>query len=102
MYCVVYVLLYCVVLLYSVVLSFFPCTRVGLLPPGANPIAVKNNNNIESVASNNSVVACIRCVGKVFTELLPSTEWRYKFNLSVVLQLQERHTYRQRLIWRDL
>jgi hypothetical protein len=31
------------VLLYRVVLSFyfFFCTRVGLLPPGANPIAVK-------------------------------------------------------------
>jgi hypothetical protein len=41
MYCVVYVVLYCVVLLYSVVLYFCFCTRVGLLPPGANPIAVK-------------------------------------------------------------
>jgi hypothetical protein len=41
MYCVVYVMLYYVVLLYNVVLSSFFCTRVGLLPPGANPIAVK-------------------------------------------------------------
>jgi hypothetical protein len=41
--CVVYIVLYWVVLLYRVVLSFyfFFCTRVGLLPPGANPIAVK-------------------------------------------------------------
>jgi hypothetical protein len=35
--------LYWVVLLYRVVLSFLflSCTGVGLLPPGANPIAVK-------------------------------------------------------------
>jgi hypothetical protein len=54
-YCIVSVLLYyvrikyvwltfyCVVLLYRVVLSFYVlfCSRVGLLPPGANSIAVK-------------------------------------------------------------
>jgi hypothetical protein len=40
MFAVVCVLLYCVVLLYSVALSSFFCTRVGLLPPGANTIAV--------------------------------------------------------------
>jgi hypothetical protein len=44
-YCIMYVLccLRCIVLYYCIVLFylFFFCTRVGLLPPGANPIAVK-------------------------------------------------------------
>jgi hypothetical protein len=49
--CVVLFTLYCIVLLHSVVLSFCFSTRVGLLPPGANPIAVIHNSFIIYVPS---------------------------------------------------
>jgi hypothetical protein len=71
-YCIMYVLcmcclricmcglLYWVVLPCRVVLSFiFFCTRVGLLPPGANPIAVNNINNNNN--NNNSGGIKITC-----------------------------------------
>jgi hypothetical protein len=47
-------LLYCVVLLYSCFIVYV-CTRVGLLPPGANPIAVNINNNNNNNNNNNMV-----------------------------------------------
>jgi hypothetical protein len=41
-YCIVLFTFYCIVLYYCIVLFYLSfCTRVGLLPPGANPIAVK-------------------------------------------------------------
>jgi hypothetical protein len=47
-YCIVYIL-YCLRFIvlccyYSIVLFHRLCTRVGLLPPGVNSIAVNNNN----------------------------------------------------------
>jgi hypothetical protein len=45
-YCTVLFTFYCIVLYCCIVLLYrFVCTRLGLLPPGAKPIAVNNNNN---------------------------------------------------------
>jgi hypothetical protein len=65
-YCIIFIRImyvlftfYCIGLYYCIGLFYlfiFFCTRVGLLPPGAHPIAVKNNNNNDN--NNEDNVMC--------------------------------------------